>query len=85
MVFSRCEIGFPSGNSKVPAKSCPVYHLGLVCSYAKQNIPSFLLPSSSQCYTGVWFFGFCFVLALPFLFVLLGSCLVLCLLVFSEI
>lgn len=71
MVFSGCEVGFPSGNSKIPAKSCSVHHLGLVCSYARQNIPSFLLPGSSQCYTGVWFFWvlFCFDFSISFCFV----------------
>lgn len=58
MVSSGCEIGFLTGNSEDPAKSCSVHHLGLLCSYARQNIPSFLLPSSSQCYTGVCFLVF---------------------------
>lgn len=69
MVSSGCEIGFLTGNSEDPAKSRSVHHLGLLCSYARQNIPSFLLPSSSQCYTGVWFFGFCFGFLVSFCFV----------------
>lgn len=73
IVFSGCKTGFPTGNSKVLAKSCSVHHLRLVCSYVRQNISLVFLPSSCH-----FFFGFCFVLTFLFIFVLLGFCLVLC-------
>lgn len=58
MVFSGCEIRFLTGNSKVPAKSCSVHHLGLsVLMPAKIHL-HFFYQAHVNITLGCGFFGF---------------------------
>lgn len=75
IVFSGCKTGFPTGNSKVPAKSCSVHHLRLVCSYARQNISLVFLPSSCH-FLFLFLFSFDFSVYFCFVGFLFGFVLI---------